>query len=123
MHITLELPPVTKKNHSQIVWVKGKPLIIPSKQYKAYEKACGAFLAPLPYSMINYPINIKCTFYMPTKRRVDLVNLEEAVLDVLVKYGILQDDNSNIVVSMDGSRVEYDKEAPRTEIEITRIQK
>jgi hypothetical protein len=30
----------------------------------------------------------------------------------------LADDNSNIVVSMDGSRVLYSKENPRTEIEI-----
>jgi Holliday junction resolvase RusA-like endonuclease len=55
---------------------------------------------------------------MPTHRRCDLVNLQESTLDVLVKYGILADDNSNIVVSMDGSRVLYSKENPRTEIEI-----
>jgi Holliday junction resolvase RusA-like endonuclease len=46
------------------------------------------------------------------------VNLQESTLDVLVKYGILADDNSNIVASMDGSRVLYSKENPRTEIEI-----
>lgn len=56
---------------------------------------------------------------MPTKRRVDLCNLEEAISDVLVKYGILADDNRNIVASYDGSMVLYDKENPRTEIEIT----
>lgn len=58
---------------------------------------------------------------MPARRRVDLCNLHEALCDVLVKYGVLEDDNSNIVVSMDGSRVFYDKENPRTEVEIERV--
>jgi Holliday junction resolvase RusA-like endonuclease len=59
---------------------------------------------------------------MPTKRRCDVVNMLEATLDILVKYGVLADDNSNIVVSMDGSRVLYDKENSRTEVEITPIE-
>lgn len=68
---------------------------------------------------IDFPVNVKCLYYMPTRRIVDMVNLEEATLDILVKYGVLQDDNSKIVASMDGSRVLYDKLRPRTEIEIT----
>ena len=52
---------------------------------------------------------------------MDLVNLQEATLDVLVKYGVILDDNSNIVASMDGSRVLYDKNNPRTEIDIEPI--
>jgi hypothetical protein len=38
-----------------------------------------------------------------------------------VKYGVIEDDNSNVVVSVDGSRVLYDKENPRTEVEITEV--
>lgn len=55
---------------------------------------------------------------MPTKRRVDLTNLLEAIDDVLVKYGVLKDDNSEIITSHDGSRVLYDKNNPRTEVVI-----
>ena len=57
-------------------------------------------------------------FYMKTKRTVDLTNLEEAIDDVLVKYGVLKDDNSQIVVSHDGSRVLHDPKSPRTEVTI-----
>ena len=53
---------------------------------------------------------------MPTRRRVDLVNLLEATCDILVHYGMLKDDNSGVVVSHDGSRVRWDKEHPRVEI-------
>ena len=58
---------------------------------------------------------------MPTHHRVDQVNLLEATLDILVEYGVLADDNSNIVVSHDGSCVLYDKNNPRTEITITDV--
>lgn len=92
-------------------------MVIPSKQYRQYESDCFPFM---PKIYINYPVNVKAMYYMPTKRRVDLCNLHEALCDVLVKHGVLEDDNSSIVVSMDGSRVFYDKENPRTEIEIER---
>lgn len=120
MHITIPITPVSKKNHQQIIMnpKTKRPMVIPSKQYRQYEKDCGAFLNPLPFTCIEEPVNVKCLYYMPTHRRCDLVNLQEATLDVLVKYGIIADDNSNIVASMDGSRVLYDKENPRTEIEI-----
>ena len=118
LNITIPLIPITKKNHQQIINIKGRPCIIPSKQYKKYEKDCAEYLNAIPFSAIDCPVNVKFLYYMPTHRRVDLVNLQESTLDILVKYGILADDNSNIVVSMDGSRVLYDKQNPRTEIEI-----
>lgn len=94
-------------------------MVIPSKRYKDFEKACKPYIPGT--EPIDYPVNVCCIYYMPTRRRCDLVNLQEATLDVLVKYKVLADDNSNIVVSMDGSRVYYDKDEPRTEITITPI--
>lgn len=67
---------------------------------------------------INEPVTVRCMYYMPTRRRVDLVNLLEATHDLLVKYEVLADDNCGIIYSVDGSRVLYDKENPRTEVEI-----
>lgn len=121
MKIVIQIPPTTKKNSQQIVWKNGRPIIIPSAKYKMYERQARAFLTPVS-SPINYPVNVKCLYYMPTRRRVDLVNLQECTLDVLVKYGVLEDDNSKIVVSMDGSRVFYDKKNPRTEVIIESIE-
>ena len=121
IELKINLPPVTKKNSQQIIYAKGRPMIIPSKKYKEYEKDAG-FCIDYKGKPIDYPVNVKCLYYMPTKRRVDLVNLIECSLDVLVKYGVLEDDNSNIVVSNDGSRVLYDKEHPRTEIYISEVE-
>ena len=120
MNFTIKMVPVTKKNSQQILINKatGKPFVMPSKQYKEYEHLAQWFI-PRVEKPIDRPVNIKCLFYMPTKRRVDLTNLLEAVDDVMVKAGLLADDHSGIVASHDGSRVLYDKANPRTEVEIT----
>lgn len=97
----------------------GRPFIVQSEKYKEYERIAVALLKQPERNTIRTPCNVKMLFYMPTKRRVDLVNLEEAALDILVAAGVLSDDNAAVVASMDGSRVLYDKENPRTEIEIT----
>lgn len=116
------LAPVTKKNHGQIIQVrrgaKKVPVMIPSPQYRQYEAACGKYI-PRMAEPIRYPINVKATYYLPTRRRVDLVNLHGALHDALVEHKVLVDDNSKIIVSTDGSRVRYSKDNPRTEVEIT----
>lgn len=122
MKFVIPLRPITKKNNMQVVKNRktGRLMVIQSKQYLQYEKDCQWFM-PAVNEPIDYPVNVKCLYYMPTKNIVDLVNLQNATLDILVKYGILKDDNYKIVVSMDGSRVLYDKESPRTEVEICRV--
>lgn len=121
MKLTIDLPPITKKNSQQIVRAKGHYMVLPSKQYRKYEKEASKILK-WKDEPIDYPVNVECKFYMPTRRRVDIANLTSAIHDVLVHAGVLEDDNRNIVYSMDGSRVLYDKEHPRTEIEITRVE-
>lgn len=120
---TIQLTPITKKNSQQILTNKttGRPFIMPSKQYKAYEKDAQLFLRPKPPRPISCPVNVKCVFYMPTYRLADKSNLEEAAHDVLVAAGILADDNRDIIATTDGSMVLYDKANPRTEITITRV--
>lgn len=119
--LTIPLPPITKKNSQRIVRCGSYSRIMPSKQYERYEKDAEHFLRRIaPTEPINERVEVTAVFYMPTRRRVDLTNLLEALDDVLVKYGVLADDNSKIIVSHDGSRVMYDKENPRTEVIICR---
>lgn len=112
--------PKTKKNKSQIIVNKstGRPIIIPSKAYLQYEKDCGLQLKGKGLN-IDYPVNLKAVYYRQDRRKCDLSNLHEALQDILVKYNVIKDDNFTIIVSHDGSRVEIDKENPRTEVEIT----
>lgn len=118
----IEINPKTKKN-SQNIYINSKthrPFITQNDAYKKYEKECKYYL-PQKNMKIDFPINIQAIYYRKDKRRVDLANLHEALLDILVKYGIIADDNYTIVHSMDGSRVMIDKVNPRTEITISRI--
>ena len=120
MKFTIELKPVTKKNSQRIVICGKYPRILPSNAYEKYEKDCKPYM-PNVENPIDYPVNIKATYYMATRRKVDLTNLHEALHDILVHYGVLADDNSNIVAGTDGSRVLVDKRNPHTEVEITRM--
>ena len=119
LRFTIPLTPISKKNSQQILINRatGRPFIMPSKQYKQYEQDALHFI-PKGWEAIDQPVNVKCLFYMPTKRKVDLTNLLEAIDDIMVKAGILQDDHSGVVAGHDGSRVLYDKQNPRTEVEI-----
>ena len=118
----LSIRPVTKKNHTTNIIRNGRQLVLPSKQYREFEKKVMeqveihfGNLEP-----IDYPINLKAIFYRDKNYRSDLVGYEQALCDALVKSGLLLDDNHNIVKSMDGSRVETDKDYPRIEITIER---
>ena len=122
--------PITKKNSQRIITLRRwnphtrkyvhRSIILPSKQYEKYEKDALMMLFP-PENPINIRSNVKCVYYMETKRRVDLNNLLEATCDILTKAGVLEDDKSTIVAGHDGSRVFYDRNNPRVEIEITEL--
>lgn len=115
----IDVIPRTKKNSNRIVKIGNKRKVISSKQYEEFEKECIYKLDnKLKQLCIDKPINIRAVFYMDTKRRVDITNLLNALDDMLVKAGVIKDDNRNIVASHDGSLVLYDKARPRIVIEI-----
>lgn len=119
---TLYGPPRTKKNHQRILrGAGGKPTIAQSKEYIQYEKDCLWQIRSPPRPLAE-PVNVKCLYYMPTRRRVDLTNLLEATDDILVKAGVLADDCAAVVAGHDGSRVLLDRKRPRVEITITEME-
>lgn len=119
--IIIPLQPISKKNSQRILVRHGRPFIMPSEIYKQYENAAGFYINADTRRNLNTPVNIKCLFYMKTRRKCDLVNMLEAVDDILTTYGVIEDDNFSIVASHDGSRIFYDKDNPRTEIYITNL--
>lgn len=119
---TIPIAPVTKKNHGRIVMCGRYPKLLPSEAYERYRKAAMPFLKAVlrDFDTIDYPVNLKCVFYLDKRRKGDLAGYLQAIQDVLVEAGILEDDNRNIVASVDGGAVLYDRENPRTEITITK---
>lgn len=123
MRIEFVIPvrPATKKNSGQIV-MRGKyPILIPSKNYLQFEKSCLPYLKEVKDTagVINYPVNVQCTFFTETKRKIDLPNLLNAIDDAMVKSGLIIDDNRDIIAGHDGSRVYHDKFNPRIEVVIS----
>lgn len=115
----------SKKNSSKIIKINGHFRIISSEAYRRYEAQAEQYLRDKPEKPIDTPVQITCIYLMPLnkdgskpKRQLDLVNLLEATCDILVKYKIIADDNAHIVKSVDGSRVFYVAEEPKTYITI-----
>lgn len=131
IHYTIIGDPRTKKNHQKIVGTGrrcpccGKPTkqwIQQGDAYMKYAELVAWQLHPVPDTPIDYPVNCCYLFYMATRRKVDGLNLEAALDDILVERGVLSDDNSRIVAGHDGTRVLYDQKNPRTEIYITKME-
>ena len=114
--------PRTKKNSQQVFVKNGRIINIPSKLYKQFENECLKVIPSKYRQNIDYPINIKAIFYTESRRRIDLTNLLEALDDMLVKASVIEDDCRDIVVSHDGSRVYWDKQNPRIEVGITKVE-
>ena len=114
--------PITKKNHMEIRRRKdGTPYISQAKRLERYAES---FKAQVFYTgaPIECLCNVREIYYMPTRQLVDKLNLQAATDDLLVSCGVLKDDNARIVGGHDGSRVRLDREHPRVEITITRLE-
>lgn len=117
IEINIPVNPRSKKNSQEIVFNKktGHRMVIQNKRYTEFEKQCKEYLPKLE-KPIDYPINLQCKFYVCDARKRDIANYLEAIQDVLVKYNVLEDDNYNIIASIDGCSMEIDRENPRVEI-------
>ena len=121
MKLIIKGEPRSKKNSQRMVWneKRRKYIPIPSEAYEKYERDAKLQIIGRYRQQLSGPVNVRCVYYMETRRRVDLVNLLEATDDILVDAEVLEDDNARVVVSHDGSRVRLDPQDPRVEIEIT----
>ena len=105
--------PAIKKNSN----TTSKGIRLPNKNYVPYADYNLAVLQQINAPKISQPVTLRFHFYKDSHRRTDISNLYEAPQDLLVNAGVLEDDNSSIVVSHHSlSRVLYDPVYPRTEL-------
>ena len=126
-HYTIPIDPKTKKNSHRIAGcgprcpVCGKykkQFIRNGDKTTEYSFLCAKYLQPKPRKPIEGPVHLIYRLYTGTWHRKDDLNLYEALDDILVKEGILKDDDRKTIRSRDGSRILYDKDNPRAEIYI-----
>lgn len=122
IHLTICGNPRPKKNNMRPARRRnGSLMLIQSQNYIDFaELAKPQLLQQYKDNAIDYAVNVKLIYYRADNRRTDLVNLQNATLDILVDANVLADDNYKIVASTDGSRVYVDKDNPRTEIYISK---
>lgn len=107
----------SKKNSKQIIYVRGKPLIIPSKNHKTWHtQVISQLYGTKPVTRQIECVEIK--FYPSTKRMFDLSNKAESIMDLLVDGGIIEDDNYSVVPELNLKFGIHDKQNPRAEITI-----
>lgn len=122
LELTIHGAPRVKKNGQKVSFRGSYPVKYNTPAYTTWEQSAKLQLRQhRPSKPIDYPVNICFLFYMKTRRKVDLSNLLEGPQDCLVDVGILADDNSTILVGVDGSRVHHDKDNPRVEITISKL--
>lgn len=113
--------PVTKKNSMQIIAAAGRPFLIQSKAYRNYEKDAKKQIR-IAHNLpaLAGPVQMKCLYWLQTRRKTDLLNLLAATADILEAAGVIEDDV--LVESVDGSRkMGVDRDNPRVEITISQL--
>lgn len=130
-HVVIFGHPYIKKNSQRTIWHKylKKTIVVYSANYSRWKndsmkQLCVGYHRVGEYkkhpekrrSPFEMPMILKCHFYIQQNRRTDLSNLLEGVQDLLVEAEIIKDDNFNIIIGHDGSRVFIDKENPRIEL-------
>lgn len=120
MKFTIEGETPAKKN-SKIRTRAG--YMIPSKKYQEWHTQASAqlFYQKKPPLAINYPVIISLSFFHGDKRRRDSDNGTSSILDFLVDFGILADDNWEIVRVLNVYNY-YDKGHARCEIDIHELE-
>lgn len=120
LHITIPLAPRTKKNHSRIVQVKGRPIIIPSREHEVWFKAAVLVVRQQWSALwgvpVDYPCAVAATFYRD-RATGDLVNYMGALADLLQAAGVVADDKW--IFSWDQSRLAKDDAHPRIDMTIS----
>ena len=119
LKLVIDAKPRTKKNSQQIIRVRGRAIIIPSSEYKKFEKAaCKSIAMQWSGDPIVCPVNCQAIIYR--ERNVgDACNFYEAIADTLEKARVVANDKW--IVSWDGSRLDKDAGRPRIEITLSEV--
>ena len=104
-----EIP--SKKNSKGMVLIKGIPRLFPSSRYQKWRRE-----AVKQITWREFPIKackVHITFYPGSKRRADLTNKAESIMDLLVEKEVIEDDNYFVVKELTLVFAGIDKSNPR----------
>lgn len=116
MKITLSGRVPSKKNSKIMVCRGSRPMLIPSKKFQEWHKEA---LLQLPSPDKKEYHNAHITIYAPDKRKADLSNKVESIMDLLVDGKIISDDNWFVIENLTILFGGVCPQNPRAEIELS----
>jgi Holliday junction resolvase RusA-like endonuclease len=111
----------SKKNSKQIVQIAGRPRLISSKQHREWHELQSWALKKYVPKQPIARATIQITFFAENRRRWDLTNSADSVMDLLVDMQILADDGVANVPALQLLFGGVEQENPRAEVEINGI--
>lgn len=108
----------SKKNQKRMICKGNRPLLLSSEKHKEWHKEQSLLIKKYRPKTPFDNCKIKMMFYAPDKRKADLTNKAESVMDLLVDNGFVEDDNWFNVYGIGLGFGGVSKENPRVEIEI-----
>jgi len=107
----------SKKNSIGLMFRGGKMFKFPNSRYQSWHKDAIKTIKT-PTKRLDKVELVHLTIYGDTRRKFDLSNKAESIMDLLVDAGILLDDNYEVVPKLILEYGGISKENPRCEIEI-----
>jgi crossover junction endodeoxyribonuclease RusA len=78
---------------------------VPTREYEAWKREAGWTLQAQRPPKFKGRVAISVELCPPHNRRFDLDNRNKCLLDLLVRHGVIPDDNSDIVAEVSVKRV------------------
>jgi Holliday junction resolvase RusA-like endonuclease len=117
--LTIRGPIPAKKNENKITCAGRYPRTYKSKRFiNWYEPALEELGYTYKGETIEQTKSIVLRYYLKTKRKKDLTNISESIMDLLVDARVLKDDEYKVVPDVRMVFMAIDKENPRCEVEI-----
>jgi crossover junction endodeoxyribonuclease RusA len=119
IHLILPWPPSMNGYWRSILRGRRCCQILSAKAREYRVAASEAMLPHLRVQMIEGPVKVTERFYPPDKRVRDMSNYRKAYEDAITHFGLWKDDSQ--VVEVHGYMMPCDRERPRVEVTIERL--
>jgi len=119
LEFTIEGQVLAQKNQKKVSCQGGKPRIYTAPAVKAWQEDVAWQLKQVP--SLQGEVIVTIELYNKDKRPRDIDNMSTSILDAIVKADIIEEDNCNIVKELHVVYGGIDKENPRANLTITRV--
>lgn len=97
-----------------------RPILLPSSKYKEWHTDASLQIKQQKIQPVKGCIeSVILTFYAPDRRKFDLTNKAESIMDLLVDNGIIEDDNYSIIPNLQLMFGGVEKDNPRCEVNLS----